>query len=142
MSLRSPRERIIQTLAYEFGGLLLSIPLYLFYSGHASQDGAVTMVALSIAVMIWSPVHNTVFDWLDLRLTGRLASDRPQKWRVVHAISHETTTVVVTTPLLVWLGGHGWVEALLVDMALGAVYAGYAYVFHILYDRLRPVRPA
>jgi uncharacterized membrane protein len=74
--------------------------------------------------------------------SGRVASDRPQKWRVVHAVSHEATTVVVTLPILVWLGGHGWGEALLLDLGLTVLYAVYAYGFHLVYDRLRPVRPA
>jgi uncharacterized membrane protein len=140
MRLRSPRERFLQTLCYEAGGLLLSVPLYLLYSGHAAGEGARLMLALSLAVMIWSPIHNTVFDWLDLRLSGRVASDRPQKWRVVHAMSHEATTVVLTLPILVWLGGHGWREALVIDLGLTGFYAGYAYGFHLIYDRLRPVQ--
>ncbi len=63
------------------------------------------MLALSAAVLVWSPVHNTVFDWLDLRLSGRVASDRPQRWRLVHAASHEATTVIVTLPI--WSGWAG-----------------------------------
>jgi uncharacterized membrane protein len=139
MRLRSPKERLIQTLCYEAGGLLLSVPLYLIYSGHETGEGALLMLALSIAVMVWSPIHNTVFDWIDLRLSGRVASDRPQKWRMVHAFSHEATTVVVTLPILVWMGGHALGEALLVDLGLTALYAVYAYGFHRVYDRLRPV---
>ncbi|MCU0828933.1 MAG: PACE efflux transporter [Tabrizicola sp.] len=141
MHLRSPRERLLQTLCYEAGGLLLSIPLYLLYSGSGTGEGALLMLALSVAVMIWSPIHNTVFDWADLRLSGRVASDRPQRWRVVHAVTHEATTVVVTLPILVWLGGHGWGEALLIDLGLTVLYAVYAYGFHLAYDRWRPVSP-
>ncbi len=139
MSLRSPRERLLQTLAYEAGGLCLSIPLYLLWTGGEAGEGAVLMAALSVAVMIWSPLHNTVFDWVDWRLTGRVASRRPQRWRVVHAVTHETTTVAVTLPILVWLGGHGWWEALVIDLWLTVLYAVYAYVFHLAYDRWRPV---
>lgn len=140
MPLRSPRERLLQTLCYEGGGLFLSIPLYLLYSGQTAEDGALLMLALSVAVMIWSPFHNTVFDRLDLRLSGRVASDRLHRWRVVHAVSHEATTVGLTLPILVWLGGHGWAEALLLDLGLTGLYAGYAYGFHLVYDRVRPVR--
>jgi uncharacterized membrane protein len=140
MRLRSPRERFIQTICYEAGGLFLSVPLYLLYSGQGASEGALLMRALSAAVMIWSPLHNTVFDWADLRFSGRVASDRPQRWRLVHAVSHEATTVVVTLPVLVLLGGHGWGEALLLDLGLTGLYAGYAYVFHVAYDRWRPVK--
>lgn len=142
MSLRSPRERALQTIAYEVGGLILAIPLYLVYTGGGTGEGALVMAALSVAVLIWSPLHNTAWDWLEWRRVRRLASDRPQRWRALHAVSHEATTVAVTLPILVWLGGHGWLEALVLDLALTLLYAGYAYVFHNVYDRLRPVAPA
>jgi uncharacterized membrane protein len=142
MTLRSPRERAIQTLAYEAGGLCLSVPLVVLFGGGTMGQAFVLLLALSAAVLVWSPIHNTVFDWVDFRLTGRLASDRPQRWRLVHAASHEATTVVVTLPILIWLGGLSVWEALLADLGLTLLYAAYAYVFHLVYDRLRPMRPA
>jgi uncharacterized membrane protein len=142
MTLRSPRERALQTLAYEVGGLCLSVPLYLLWTGGGAEEGVLLMAALSAAVLVWSPLHNTVFDRIDLALSGRVASDRPQRWRLVHAVTHEATTVAVTLPILVWLGGHGWGEALLIDLWLTVLYAGYAYVFHLVYDRWRPVSGA
>jgi uncharacterized membrane protein len=99
------------------------------------------MVVLSAAVMIWSSVHNTVFDIIDLRVNGRVASDRTRSLRIFHAISHEVTAVAVTLPLLVWLGGHSIGDALIVNLWLTALYAAYAFVFHLQYDRLRPVIP-
>lgn len=142
MTLRSPRERLIQTLAYEAGGLCLSVPLVVLFGGGTTGTAFVLMLALSAAVLVWSPIHNTVFDWADFRLTGRLASDRPQRWRLVHAASHEATTVVVTLPILIWLGGLTVWQALLADLGLTLLYAAYAYVFHLVYDRLRPMRPS
>lgn len=142
MTLRSPRERAIQTLAYEAGGLCLSVPLVALFGGGTTGEAFGLMLALSVAVLVWSPIHNTVFDWVDLRLSGRVASDRPQRWRLVHAASHEATTVVVTLPILIWLGGLGLWAALLADLGLTLLYAAYAYVFHLVYDRLRPVRRA
>lgn len=139
MALRSFRERVIQTLCYEAGGLLLVAPAYALIMGRGGAESFGLMAALSVAVMLWSPIHNTVFDWLDLRLTGRLASDRPHGLRMVHAASHEATTVVVTLPVLIWMGGHGLWGALMVDAALTLAYSAYAYLFHLAYDRLRPV---
>jgi uncharacterized membrane protein len=141
MSLRSPRERLIQTIAYEAGGLCLAVPLVVLFGGGTTGEAFSLMLALSAAVLIWSPIHNSVFDWLDFRLSGRLASDRPQRWRLVHAASHEVTTVVVTLPILIWLGGLDLWAALLADLGLTLLYAVYAYVFHLVYDRLRPVQP-
>lgn len=141
MVLRSPRERVIQTIAYEVGGLCLSVPLVAIFGHGTTGEAFALMLALAGAVLIWSPIHNTIFDWADFRLSGRLASDRPQRWRVVHAISHEATTVVVTLPILMALGGLSFWTAVLADLGLTALYAVYAYVFHIFYDRLRPMQP-
>lgn len=140
MSLRSPLERAIQTLSYEAGGLCLSVPLVAALGGGSGGDALVLMLALSAAVLVWSPLHNSLFDWADLRFSGRLASDRPQRWRLVQALSQEASTLVVTLPVLMALTGLSLSAALLAELGLTLLYALYAYVFHLVYDRLRPVR--
>lgn len=139
MTLRSLRERIFQTIAYETGGILLVTPIYVFIFGGSGGQSFVVMASLSIATLIWFPLHNTAFDWFDLRLTGRLASDRPKCLRLLHALSHEITVCLITTPLLIWLGGHSLANAILIDLALSFAYAAYGFVFHMIYDHVRPV---
>jgi uncharacterized membrane protein len=141
MPLRSARERIIQTISFEIGGVLIAAPLYALLFGADAAESLGLMVALSVAVMVWAGLHNTAFDWLDWRLTGRLASDRRHRWRVVHALSQEVTSVLVTTPLIMVVGGFGFWPALALDIGLTLFYAGYAYLFHLAFDWLRPVRP-
>jgi uncharacterized membrane protein len=138
--LRSARERICQTLAYEAGGLVLAVPLYALFAGRQAQDSLILIMAVAAACMMWSPLHNTAFDWADWRFNRRVASSRPHRLRMVHAISHEASSVVVTVPMIIALGGHSFLGALAVDAGLTLLYACYAYVFHIAYDRLRPVR--
>ncbi len=87
MALRSARERACQTLAYEIGGLAIAAPLYSLIFGSGPGEGFALVAALAVAVMIWSPIHNTAFDWVEWRIAHRVASDRPHRWRVVHAIS-------------------------------------------------------
>jgi uncharacterized membrane protein len=140
MALRSVRERALQTLSYEAGGFLIATPLYALIAGHGASQSSLMVVAVAIACMTWSPLHNTVFDWLEWRLVRRLASDRPQRWRFVHAVSHEATSVIVTTPIIMLVGGHGFWNALMVDIGLTLLYSVYAYFFHIVYDRLRPMQ--
>lgn len=142
MTLRHFRERVIQTLAYEAGGLLVATPIYAALFGDSAGDSALLLAAIAVAMMLWSPLHNSLFDWLEWRLARRLASDRPHLLRLVHALSHEATALIVTLPLLMTLGGLGLGEALVADVALTLVYTAYAYGFHWVYDRLRPVRPA
>jgi uncharacterized membrane protein len=140
MALRSARERIFQSVVYEGCSFLVMIPFYLLVAGGGTRDAAMLMVAITLAEALWAPVFNTVFDRIDLHLSGRIASDRRQLWRVVHAISHETSTIIVTVPILVFLGGHGWVDALFLDIGLTLLCIVYAYFFHLVYDALRPVK--
>lgn len=139
MPLRSVRERVIQTLSFEAGGLLLASPLYAFFLNETGSDSAVLIVCLSLAAMIWSPIHNCLFDMLDLKLSGRCASGRPHFLRLVHAGSHEFTSCLTTVPIIMAISKFGFWQALAVDIGLTLFYTGYAYVFHIVFDWLRPV---
>ncbi len=141
MTLRSPRERIIMLCAYEICALGLSVPFYALQADRGGSQALITMLAMMLAEMIWAMAHDYGFDRADFRLSGRVASARPRRWRVVHALSREGTTVVVTLPVLIFMGGHGFTEALLLDLQLTLLYAGYAFVFYVVYDRIRPVVP-
>ena len=140
--LRSARERLIQTLAFEAGGLLLVAPLYALATGSGAGESLGLIATLALVVMAWSALYNTAFDVAERRLTGRVASDRSPRWRLVHAVGHEATALVVTWPVIVAMTDLSWGAALAADMALTIVYAAYAYGFHRLYDRLRPVAAA
>jgi uncharacterized membrane protein len=137
---RSARERVIQTLAFEAGGLLLVGPLYALATGTRLDESLVLLLAVSVVIMLWSAVFNWAFDVVEHRRTGRMASQRPHRLRVLHAVLHETTAVVVTCPVIWALTDLGWVGALLADLGLTLAYTLYAYAFHCVYDRLRPVQ--
>ncbi|MGF1659951.1 MAG: PACE efflux transporter [Rubrimonas sp.] len=142
MALRTFRERVFQTFLYEIGGLALVTPVYSALFDVGAADSLALMAVLSVAVLAWSPLHNAAFDLAEWRLARRVASDRPHGLRVLHAVSHETTTIVVTVPLIMLFGGHGFWEALAIDVGLTVFYAAYAYLFFVAYDRLRPLAPA
>lgn len=139
--LRSARERVVQTLSFEVIGLLLIAPLYAVVAGADMRESFALVAVISMVVMTWSAIFNICFDLVELRMTGRVASDRPHGLRSLHAMLHELTAVLVSCPVIFAMTPLGWGEALLVDLGLTLVYAAYAYVFHLGYDRLRPVRP-
>ena len=138
--LRSPRERLVQTLWFEGLGLVLVAPAYAAVSGAPAGESFVLIAALSLAVMLWAALYNTVFDVLERRRTGRVASERPHGLRTLHAIGLEASSVVVTWPLVWALTPLSWWGALAADLGLAVVYALYGYVFFWAFDRLRPVR--
>jgi uncharacterized membrane protein len=138
--LRSTRERVVQTLWFEAIGLLVIAPLYAAVAGAGLKESYAMVAVVSVVVMCWSAVFNTLFDRLELRLTGRVASARPHRLRLVHAALHELTAVAVTWPVIWAMTSLTWTEALVADLGLTLAYTAYAYVFHIVFDRLRPVR--
>jgi uncharacterized membrane protein/S-adenosylmethionine/arginine decarboxylase-like enzyme len=142
MHLRSLRERIIQTLFYEAGGLLLVTPAYGWITGHTSAESLKTLVAVSIATMTWAALHNTFFDYFEACFTQRVASERPHVWRAVHACSSEASSIIVTTPVIMIVGGYGLWDALLIDIGLTLAYAAYGYLYHVGFDFLRPMHEA
>jgi uncharacterized membrane protein len=139
MPLRSARERFYQTISFELGGILIAAPLYAIVFGGSAENSFALLIILSAVVMAWSPLHNSVFDWFDERSSGRTASERPHGLRLVHALSQEVSSTLVTLPLVMWIGQFDFWQALGVEISLTLLYAAYAYLFHIAYDRVRPV---
>lgn len=141
-SIRSARERLLQALSFELGAFLLVSPLFSLATGNGMAESYLLIAALSVAAMLWAAAFNSVYDLLEHRWTGRVASDRPHRWRIFHALALEATQVVVSCPLIYLITGMSWFGALMADLALTVVYAAYGYVFHLAFDRLRPVRGA
>jgi len=139
MALRSTRERVIQTLWFEAVGLVLVAPLYAWAAGSGAGDSFALVTVVSLVVMAWAAIFNTVFDTVEWRLTGRVASARPQRLRIVHAVAFETSAIAVTTPVIYLVGAMTWMQAFQTDLALTLAYMVYGYAFHSLYDRWRPV---
>lgn len=137
---RDARERLRQTLCFEAGGLLLVAPLFALSAEARMRDSFALIAVLTLLVMGWSALFNTAFDFVEHRLSGRLASQRPQWLRGVHALLHEASAVVLTCPTIVAMTGLSWGAALVTDIGLTLAYALYAYVFHLIYDACRPLR--
>ncbi len=142
MAVRSAQERVLQTLCFEAGGVAVAAPAHQALFGSTAAESIGLMVALALAVALWAPLHNALFDLAEWRLARRVASDRPHGLRALHAVSHEVSSMVVSLPVLMLVGGHALWEAVALDLGLSAFYAVYAYLFHLAYDRLRPVRAA
>lgn len=140
VAVRGRRERLIQTLWFEVVGLLVVSPLLGWWAGTDTAESIGVVLVLSAAMMAWAALYNTLFDRIEVRWTGRVASDRPHRLRVVHAVGLEVSGALVTWPLIVALTPLGWWQALWLDLTLSLAYTLYGYVFHWVFDRLRPVR--
>ena len=108
-------------------------------AGTTVVDSLLLLLLLSAVVTLWAALYNTVFDVVEHRIAHRAASSRPQRWRVVHALGLEISAVALTWPLLMLLTPLGWQAAFVAEIGLTLAYAAYGYVFHLAFDRLRPV---
>ena len=140
MTYRSHQERLIQALAFEIVGILLVAPAYALIFGAGAGESLLVTAALSLTVVAWIPVFNAGFDWAEFRLCRRLASDRPYRARVCHALLQELTACAATAPLLLILTGLSIPAIIALNIGLTAFYSVYAYVFYLAYDRVRPLR--
>lgn len=140
MAVRSLKERILQTLSFEGIGIIIVSPLYALVTKASMAHGVAIIAMLSVVIMIWSPIFNTFFDLIERRCTCRLACKRPHALRLIHAVLHEGTAVAITCPLLIVVGGHSLGSALALNVGLTLTYTAYTYLFHIVFDRLRPVQ--
>jgi len=139
-AIRSRRERLIQTLRFEALGIVIVSPLFAHFAGPSLGKSIIVLTALSVTMMCWSALYNTGFDLIEVRCTGRVASDRPHGLRVLHTIGNEATALIVTWPLMVALTPLAWLQALVAEIGLTLAYVLYGYLFHLGFDRLRPVR--
>jgi uncharacterized membrane protein len=141
-AVRGLRERVIQTLAFEVLGLaIVSLP-FAHLSGATAGHSLALLATLSIVITFWAALYNTAFDHIERRLTGRVASSRPPRWRVLHALALEGSALVVTWPLIVALTALSWREAFIAEVGLTLAYAAYGYCFHLAFDHFRPVPPS
>ncbi|MCE6952876.1 hypothetical protein LAZ40_23595 [Cereibacter sphaeroides] len=139
MHFRSLTGRLFQTLFFEALGLALVVPVYSLAFGLAGREALAIMLAVSVTAMIWTALHHVLFDWFDWHLTRRLDGHRPIGLRVIQAVSQEVTSLSITLPMLIWLGGHSPREALATSLALAVFYTVYAFLFHVAADRWRPL---
>lgn len=137
--IRATKERVIQTVAYEIGGLLVVIPAYSLYYKAGVSESLTLFIAISILVMIWTGVHNTLFDLMEWRVCQRVASDRTVRYRIIHMLSLELTSTIICVPLILIMTDLHLLEAVILDLVLTFVYLIYGMVFHYIYDYLRPI---
>lgn len=139
MQFRTTKERIVQSIVYEISGTLLATFAYLSFFGGSGWGALSTMVALSVAFVIYAPFFNAAFDWIEWRVARRVASDRPHRIRVLHAILLEGSDTFLAVPILMGMGGHSLLEAIATDLALLALHSAFAYIYYLAFDRLRPI---
>jgi uncharacterized membrane protein len=139
---RSALERFVQALIYEVVAVVFLTPVYSYALNLPMDNSFVTMGMISLAVIVWAAIYNTIFDKLMFRWSGRLAHQKTQWLRILHAGLYEVTVTFIAVPIIIVMSGKSWWVALIADIGFSFIFAAYTYVFHLTYDRFRPVRAA
>ncbi|MDF2178486.1 PACE efflux transporter [Aliiglaciecola sp. CAU 1673] len=127
-------RRVYQVLGYQAGSLLVIAPILSLVSGHnVMQLGTMTLV-IALICMLWSYLFNSWFDTLVQR-RGKIDS-LPGPYRLLHALGIEIGVIWFTTPIIAWWLSLSLWQALVMDMALVAVYFIYTLFYYWLFDAL------
>jgi len=138
--IRSPKERIIQSIAFEVLGLILVAPLYTYFTSSSVSESVSLLVAISLIAMLWIGLHNATYDKLEWKLLETVASKRLLRFRVIHALSLEITTTIVSVPVILLMTDLSLLEAMVVEVLLTVAYTAFGFVFNYMFDYFRPVK--
>jgi uncharacterized membrane protein len=127
------RRKIVYAVSFEaLGTLLASVALMLMSEASASSSLVLSLLTATIALS-WSFVFNTGFEAWEARQPVR---GRSLRRRTVHALMFEGGLVLICIPVMAWWLQVGYLEALVYEAGLIALFIVYTYVFTWGFDRI------
>src|SRR3546814_2096815 len=107
---RSALERFVQAVIYEVVAVIFLTPVYAHALNLPWDNSFATMGMISVAVIIWAAIYNATFDKLMFRWSGRLAHQKTQILRVLHAALYEVTVTFIAVPIIIVMSGKSlWI---------------------------------
>ena len=140
----SASERVVQSILYEVGCILIGCLVMLFvgrlyWKTYAKlfvpHDGQpfVLMVIFSLLAMVW----NFVFNWIFDKLVPGDRLERGPVIRTIHAVLFEGLFMFATVPIIMYMMHMSFWMAFVTDITMTLVILGYTYVYNWVYDRAR-----
>lgn len=127
------RRKIIYAVSFEtLGTLLASVALMLMADADAGSSIVLSVLTATIALS-WSFVFNTLFEAWEAR---QPVKGRSLHRRTIHALMFEGGLVLISIPVMAWWLQVGYLEALVYEAGLIALFIGYTYVFTWGFDRI------
>jgi len=127
------RRKIVYAVSFEtLGTLVASIALMLMSEASAGSSLVLSMLTATIA-LCWSFVFNTIFEGWEAR---QAIKGRSLKRRTVHALLFEGGLVLICIPVMAWWLWVGYLEALVYEAGLIALFIAYTYAFTWGFDRV------
>ena len=127
------RRKIVYAVSFEtLGTLVASVYLWLVSDADAGSSLALSVLTATIALS-WSYVFNTIFEAWEARQPVR---GRSLKRRTAHALLFEGGLVLICIPVMAWWLQVGYLEALVYEAGLIALFIAYTYAFTWGFDRI------
>jgi len=127
------RRKLVYAVTFEsLGTLVASTYLWIVSDAGAGSSLALSVLTATIALS-WSFVFNTLFEAWETRQPVR---GRSLKRRTAHALLFEGGLILICIPVMAWWIGVGYLEALVYEAGLIALFILYTYVFTWSFDRI------
>lgn len=127
------RRKIVYAVSFEtLGTLVASVYLWLVSDADAGSSLALSVLTATIALS-WSYVFNTIFEAWEAR---QPVKGRSLKRRTAHALLFEGGLVLICIPVMAWWLQVGYLEALVYEAGLIALFIAYTYAFTWGFDRI------
>ncbi len=131
--MQGTRRKLVHAVIYELIAILLVSAAVRLASAATAQEAAGLALLTSLIAMSWNVAFNSLFEAWERRQTQR---ERTLWRRVLHAIGFEGGLTVLTVPVIAWWLQLGWLQALVADLWLVALFLVYTFVFNWLFDRV------
>lgn len=126
------RRKIVYAVSFEALGTLVA-SAYLWTVSEASAGSSLALSILTATIALcWSYAFNTIFEAWEARQSVR---GRSLKRRTAHALLFEGGLVLICIPVMAWWLQVGYLEALVYEAGLIAVFIAYTYLFTWGFDR-------
>ena len=127
------RRKIVYAVSFEtLGTLVATIALMLMSEASAGSSLVLSILTATIALS-WSFVFNTIFEAWEAR---QPVKGRSLKRRTAHALMFEGGLVLICIPVMAWWLQVGYLEALVYEAGLIALFIAYTYAFTWGFDRI------
>jgi uncharacterized membrane protein len=127
------RRKIIYAVLFETLGTLVATA-YLYLVSEAGAGSSLVLAVLTATIALgWSFVFNTLFEAWEARQPVR---GRSLRRRTAHALLFEGGLVLICIPVMAWWLRVGYLEALIYEAGLIALFIGYTYLFTWGFDRV------
>ncbi|OOR89789.1 hypothetical protein B0181_06030 [Moraxella caviae] len=129
----SIKERIVHTLLFEVGAVILSVVVIKLFGSHDTGAATGVSVLMATMAMVWNLVFNYGFDKV---FTG----DRLKRGvgvRLLHVVLFEGGLVLFTVPVIAWILQVSLWQALMMDIGITLVITVYAFLYNWAFDYVR-----